>query len=188
MASDSILRPGELKDILLIEIQAADLAAIDVREVGTVLEVKDGIARIYGLTSAMAGEMLEFASGQTGEKITGLALNLEEDNIGAVSLGDYLQLRIGDRATGKTAIAVDTIINQKGQGVICVSVAIGQKRSTVAAVVERLKEHGAMDYTIVVIASASEPAPMQYIAPYSGCSMAEYFMVDEHKATLCVYD
>src|SRR5258707_8343911 len=96
MATDSILRPGELKDILLKEIQAADLAAIDVREVGTVLEVKDGIARIYGLTSAMAGEMLEFASGRTGEKITGLALNLEEDNIGAVILGDYLQLKEGD--------------------------------------------------------------------------------------------
>src|SRR5215831_20603521 len=96
MASDTILRPGELKDILLKEIQAADLAAIDVREVGTVLEVKDGIARIYGLTSAMAGEMLEFISSETGEKITGLALNLEEDNIGAVILGDYLQLREGD--------------------------------------------------------------------------------------------
>ncbi|MGE5144457.1 MAG: F0F1 ATP synthase subunit alpha, partial [Acidobacteriota bacterium] len=96
MASDTILRPGELKDILLKEIQAADLAAIDVREVGTVLEVKDGIARIYGLTQAMAGEMLEFSSSETGEKVTGLALNLEEDNIGAVILGDYLQLREGD--------------------------------------------------------------------------------------------
>ncbi len=272
MATDSILRPGELKDILLKEIQAADLDAIDVREVGTVLEVKDGIARIYGLTSAMAGEMLEFNVSQTGEKITGLALNLEEDNIGAVIFGDYLQLResdevrrtarvlevpvgpalmgrvvdalgrpvdglgpigsatsrkveivapgiiqrqpvkeplqtgikaidsmipigrgqreliIGDRGTGKTAIAVDTIINQKGQGVVCVYVALGQKNSTVAAVVERLKEHGAMDYTIVVVASASEPAPMQYIAPYSGCTMAEYFMYDEKKATLCIYD
>jgi F-type H+-transporting ATPase subunit alpha len=272
MATDSILRPGELKDILLKEIQAADLADIDVREVGTVLEVKDGIARIYGLTSAMAGEMLEFTASESGEKITGLALNLEEDNIGAVIFGDYLQLRegdevrrtarvlevpvgtamvgrvvdalgrpvdglgpiqttktrkveivapgiikrqpvkeplqtgikaidsmipigrgqreliIGDRGTGKTAIAVDTIINQKGQGVICVYVAIGQKNSTVAGVVERLKEHGAMEYTIVVVASASEPAPMQYIAPYSGCSMAEYFMYDEKKATLCIYD
>jgi len=272
MATESILRPGELKDVLLKEIQAADLAAIDVREVGTVLEVKDGIARIYGLTSCMAGEMLEFTSSETGEKITGQALNLEEDNIGAVILGDYLQLRegdevrrtarvlevpvgpalvgrvvnslgqpvdglgpihatkmrkveivapgiikrqpvkeplqtgikaidsmipigrgqreliIGDRGTGKTAIAVDTIINQKGQGVICVYVAIGQKRSTVAAVVERLKEHGAMDYSIVLVASASEPAPMQYIAPYAGCTMAEYFMFDEHKATLVVYD
>jgi F-type H+-transporting ATPase subunit alpha len=272
MATDSILRPGELKDILLREIQAADLADIDVREVGTVLEVKDGIARIYGLTSAMAGEMLEFTVSETGEKITGLALNLEEDNIGAVIFGDYLQLRegdevrrttrvlevpvgpamvgrvvdalgrpvdglgpihttklrkveivapgiikrqpvkeplqtgikaidsmipigrgqreliIGDRGTGKTAIAVDTIINQKGQGVVCVYVAIGQKNSTVAAVVERLKEHAAMDYTIVVVASASEPAPMQYIAPYTGCTMAEYFMYDEKKATLCIYD
>src|SRR5690348_18465680 len=96
MATDSILKPGELKEILLKEIEAADLAEIDVREVGTVLEVKDGIARIYGLTSAMAGEMLEFSSSETGEKITGLALNLEEDNIGAVILGDYLQLREGD--------------------------------------------------------------------------------------------
>src|SRR5213593_4412713 len=251
MASDSILRPGELKEILLREIQTADLAEIDVREVGTVLEVKDGIARIYGLTSAMAGEMLEFTSSETGEKVTGQALNLEEDNIGAVIFGDYLVLRegdevrrtgrvlevpvgsglvgrvvdalgrpvdglgpiqgtktrkvdivapgiikrqpvkellIGDRAIGKTAIAIDTIINQKGTGVICVYVAIGQKGSTVAAVVEKLKEFGAMDYTIVVLASASEPAPMQYIAPFSGCAMAEYFMYDEKKATLCVYD
>ena len=272
MATDSILKPGELKEILLKEIQAADLAEIDVREVGTVLEVKDGIARIYGLTSAMAGEMLEFTSSQTGDKVTGQALNLEEDNIGAVIFGDYLVLResdevrrtgrvlevpvgpalvgrvvdalgrpvdglgpihttktrkvdivapgiikrqpvkeplqtgikaidsmipigrgqreliIGDRGTGKTAIAIDTIINQKGQGVTCVYIAIGQKNSTVAAVVERFKEHGAMDYTIVVVASASEPAPMQYIAPFSGCALAEYFMYDEKKATLCVYD
>jgi F-type H+-transporting ATPase subunit alpha len=270
--TDSILRPGELKDVLLKEIQAADLAQIDVREVGTVLEVKDGIARIYGLGSAMAGEMLEFTSSETAEKIVGQALNLEEDNIGAVIFGDYLHLRegdevrrtgrvlevpvgpalvgrvvdalgrpvdgrgpiqsgksrkveivapgiikrqpvkdplqtgikaidsmipigrgqreliIGDRGTGKTAIAVDTIINQKGQGVICIYVAIGQKRSTVAAVVERLKEFGAMEYSIVVVASASEPAPMLYIAPYAGCTMAEYFMNDEKKATLCVYD
>ena len=272
MATDSILRPGELKDVLLKEIEAADLSPLDTQEVGTVLEVKDGIARVYGLGSAMAGEMLEFNASETGETITGLALNLEEDNIGAVILGDYLPLRegdevrrtarvlevpvgpamvgrvvdslgnpvdglgpietdkhrnveirapgiierqpvkeplqtgikpvdsmipigrgqreliIGDRGTGKTAIAVDTIINQKGKGVICVYVAIGQKKSTVAAVYERLKEEGAMDYTIVVIASASDPAPMQFIAPYSGCSMAEYFMYDENKATLCVYD
>ena len=98
------------------------------------------------------------------------------------------ELIIGDRGTGKTAIAVDTIINQKGQGVICVYVAIGQKMSTVASVVERLKETGAMEYTIVVVASASDPAPLQYIAPYSGCTMAEYFMYEEGGATLCVYD
>src|SRR6266705_1265372 len=272
MATDSILRPGELRDILLKEIQAADLADIDVREVGTVLEVKDGIARIYGLTSAMAGEMLEFTSSETSEKVTGQALNLEEDNIGAVIFGNYLVLRegdevrrtgrvldvpvgralvgrvvdalgrpvdglgpvhtttprkvdivapgiirrqpvkeplqtgikaidsmipigrgqreliIGDRGTGKTAIAVDTIINQKGTGVVCVYVAIGQKNSTVASVVERLRQAGAMEYTIVVVAGASDPAPMQYIAPYSGCAMAEYFMYNEGLPTLCVYD
>jgi F-type H+-transporting ATPase subunit alpha len=272
MASQTALRPGEIKDILLREIEAADLNALDVEEVGSVLEVKDGIARIYGLQKAMAGEMLEIKSSETGENITALALNLEEDNIGAVVLGDYLKLKegdevrrtarvlevpvgpamigrvvdalgrpidgqgpinttmsrkveseapgiivrqpvgepmqtgikaidamipvgrgqreliIGDRGTGKTAIAVDTIINQKGQDVVCVYVAIGQKASTVASVVEKLKEAGAMEYTIVVVASASDPAPMQYIAPYSGVAMAEYFMYHEGKATLAVYD
>ena len=272
MASDTILRPGEIKDILLREIEAADLHGLDVEEVGTVLEVKDGISRIYGLSKAMSGEMLEITSSQTGNKLTALTLNLEEDNIGAVILGDYLQLKegdevrrtgrvlevpvgealvgrvvdalgrpidgkgpivtthsrlvesqapgiivrqpvkeplqtgiksidamipigrgqreliIGDRGTGKTAIAVDTIINQKGQGVICVYVAIGQKASTVASVVERLKATGAMEYTIVVAATASDPAPMQYIAPYSGAAMAEYFMYNEGQATLAVYD
>jgi F-type H+-transporting ATPase subunit alpha len=272
MASQTSLRPGEIKDILLREIEAADLATLDVEEVGSVLEVKDGIARIYGLQKAMAGEMLEIKSSETGEAITALALNLEEDNIGAVILGDYLKLKegdevrrtarvlevpvgpamigrvvdplgrpidgqgpinttmsrkveseapgiivrqpvgepmqtgikaidamipigrgqreliIGDRGTGKTAIAVDTIINQKGQDVVCVYVAIGQKASTVASVVEKLKQAGAMEYTIVVVASASDPAPMQYIAPYSGVAMAEYFMYHEGKATLAVYD
>ena len=272
MASQTSLRPGEIKDILLREIEAADLNTLDVEEVGSVLEVKDGIARIYGLQKAMAGEMLEILSSQTGETVTALALNLEEDNIGAVVLGDYLRLKegdevrrtarvlevpvgpamigrvvdalgrpidgqgpiattmsrkveseapgiivrqpvaepmqtgikaidamipigrgqreliIGDRGTGKTAIAIDTIINQKGQGVICVYVAIGQKASTVASVVEKLKAAGAMEYTIVVVASASDPAPMQYIAPYSGVAMAEYFMYHEGKATLAVYD
>jgi len=275
MASQTALRPGEIKDILLREIEAADLNALGVEEVGSVLEVKDGIARIYGLQKAMAGEMLEIRSSETGETITALALNLEEDNIGAVVLGDYLRLKegdevrrtarvlevpvgpamigrvvdalgrpidghgpinttmtrkveseapgiivrqpvgepmqtglkavdamipigrgqreliIGDRGTGKTAIAIDTIINQKGQGVICVYVAIGQKASTVASVVERLKDAGAMEYTIVVVASASDPAPMQYIAPYSGVAMAEmaeYFMYHEGKPTLAVYD
>ncbi|MEP6509504.1 MAG: F0F1 ATP synthase subunit alpha, partial [Gemmatimonadales bacterium] len=272
MATATSLRPGEIKDILLREIEAADLRDLDVEEVGTVLEVKDGIARIYGLSKAMSGEMLEVTASETGEKITALALNLEEDNIGAVILGNYLVLKegdevrrtqrvlevpvgpemigrvvdplgrpiddagaidakhtrkvesmapgiivrqpvkeplqtgikaidsmipigrgqreliIGDRGTGKTAIAIDTIINQKGTGVICVYVAIGQKNSTVAAVVEKLRQAGAMEYTIVVVAGASDPAPMQYIAPYSGCAMAEYFMYNEGKPTLCVYD
>jgi F-type H+/Na+-transporting ATPase subunit alpha len=260
MATETILRPGEIKDILLREIEAADLHDLDVEEVGTILEVKDGIARIYGLGKAMAGEMLEVTSSETGEKITALALNLEEDNIGSVVLGDYLKLKEGDEVrrtsrvlevpvghelvgrvvdplgrplddagainakhtrkveseapgiivrqpvkeplqtgikaidsmipigTGKTAIAIDTIINQKGTGVICVYVAIGQKNSTVASVVEKLRQAGAMDYTIVVVAGASDPAPMQYIAPYSGCAMAEYFMYDEGLPTLCVYD
>jgi len=272
MATDTILRPGELKDVLLKEIEAADLKPVDTREVGTVLEVKDGIARVYGLESAMSGEMLEFSVSETGASIMGQALNLEEDNLGAVILGDFLQLRegdevrrtgrvlevpvgsgvvgrvvdplgvpvdglgpiksdafrkvefkapgiverqpvkeplqtglkavdsmipigrgqreliIGDRGTGKTAIAIDTIINQKGQGVICIYIAIGQKNSTVASVVERLKQHGAMEYTTVVVATASDPAPMQFIAPYAGCAMAEYFMYEKNEATLCVYD
>jgi F-type H+-transporting ATPase subunit alpha len=272
MANETALRPGELKDVLLREIAAANLSAADLEEVGTILEVKDGVARVYGLTKALAGEMLEFKSSKTGETVTGIALNLEEDNIGAVVLGDYLQLKegdevrrtdrvfevpvgkglvgrvvdplgnpldghgpiradamrrveliapgiivrqpvkeplqtgvkpidsmipigrgqreliIGDRGTGKTAIAIDTIINQKGQNVVCVYVAIGQKKSTVASVVERLREHGAMEYTIVVSASASDPAPMQYIAPYAGCTMAEHFMYEDGAATLCVYD
>ena len=272
MANETALRPGELKDVLLREIEAADLAAVDLEEVGAVLEVKDGVARVYGLTKALAGEMLEFRSSTTGDTITGLALNLEEDNIGAVILGNYLELRegdevrrtsrvfevpvgkamigrvvdplgrpvdgrgpiaaegsrkvemvapgivvrqpvkeplqtgikaidsmipigrgqreliIGDRGTGKTAIAIDTIINQKAGDVICVYVAIGQKNSTVASVVERLREKGAMEYSIVVVASAADPAPLQYIAPYSGCTLAEHFMYEEGRATLCVYD
>jgi F-type H+-transporting ATPase subunit alpha len=272
MASETTLRPGELKDVLLREIEAASLGAVDVAEVGTVLEVRDGVARIYGLKNAIAGEMLEFTVQETGEVVTGLVLNLEQDNVGAAVMGDFLKLKegdevrctgrllevpvgdgmlgrvvnalgqavdgrgtiattdtrpvemiapgivvrqpvkeplqtgikaidamtpigrgqreliIGDRGTGKTAIAIDTIINQKGQGVICVYVAIGQKLSTVATVVERLKEAGAMEYTVVVVASASEPAPLQYIAPYAGCAIAEHFMYTQGKATLCIYD
>ena len=272
MATDSVLRPGELKDVLLREIEAADLKALDTQEIGSVLEVKDGTARVYGLSSAMAGEMLEFSVSETGETVTGLALNLEEDNLGAVILGEYLHLKegdevrctgrvlevpvgsaligrvvdplgnpvdglgpiktdtyrklesqapgivarqpvkeplqtglkavdsmipigrgqreliIGDRGTGKTAIALDTIINQRGGDVVCVYVAIGQKKSTVAAVVERLKETGAMDYSIVVVAGAADPAPLQFIAPYAGCAMAEYFMYEHNRHTLCVYD
>ncbi|MHB1328611.1 MAG: F0F1 ATP synthase subunit alpha [Gemmatimonadales bacterium] len=272
MATESTLRPGEIKDILLKEIAAADLGSVDTAEVGTTLEVRDGVARVYGLRSAVSGEMLEFTATATGEVIIGLVLNLEQDNVGAVILGDYLKLKegdqvrctgrllevptgeamlgrvvnalgqpvdgrgpiatkttrpvemiapgiivrqpvkeplqtgikavdsmipigrgqreliIGDRGTGKTAIAIDTIINQKGQGVICVYVAIGQKRSTVATVVERLKAAGAMEYTIVVVASASDPAPLQYIAPYTGCALAEHFMYEHGQPTLCVYD
>ncbi|MEK6597503.1 MAG: F0F1 ATP synthase subunit alpha [Gemmatimonadota bacterium] len=272
MATDSILRPGELKDVLLKEIEAANLGAVDVAEVGTVLEVRDGVTRVYGLRAAVAGEMLEFTAQATGEVVRGLVLNLERDNVGAAVMGDYLKLRegdevrctgrllevpsgdamlgrvvdalgqpidgrgpihataarpveliapgivvrepvrvplqtgikaidamtpigrgqreliIGDRGTGKTAIAIDTIINQKGQGVVCVYVAIGQKLSTVATVVERLKEAGAMEYTVVVVATASDPAPLQFIAPYTGCAIAEHFMYTDGKDTLCVYD
>jgi F-type H+-transporting ATPase subunit alpha len=239
---------------------------IDVAEVGTVIEVGDGIARIYGLERVMAMELLEFPNG-----VMGMALNLEEDNVGAVLLGDdtlvkegdqvkrtgrlvsvpvgegvvgrvvdalgqpvdgkgpieatevrpverlapgvvdrrpvkeplqtgikaidamipigrgQRELIIGDRQTGKTAIAVDAIINQKGKGVFCFYVATGQKRSTVAQVVKTLTEAGAMAYTTVVVASASEPAPLQYISPYSGCTMGEYFR-DSGRHALCIYD
>ena len=272
MASETLLRPGELKEVLLKEIASADLAAAQDAEVGTVLEVRDGVARIYGLQSAMSYEMLEITAQETGETVTGLVLNLEEDSVGAAIIGDYLKLKegdevrrtgrllevpagpellgrvvdalgapvdgmgpiktavrrpveiiapgiivrqpvneplqtgikaidamipigrgqreliIGDRGTGKTAIAIDTIINQKGTGVVCVYVAIGQKQSTVAGVVEKLRQAGALEYTIVVTASASDPAPLQFLAPYSGTSMAEYFMYEQGKATLCVYD
>ena len=240
---------------------------VDLSEVGKVLEVGDGIARIYGLTGAMAGERLEFANGAQGQ-----VFNLEESSVGAVVLGDYLgikegdevrrsgellsvpcgpalvgrvvdplgrpldglgvietphrrplefkapgiaerqpvteplqtgikaidsmipigrgqrELIIGDRKTGKTAIAIDTIVNQRGGDVVCVYVAIGQKESTVAGLVDRLREVGAMDYTIVISAGSSDPAPLQYIAPYAGAAMAEYFMYQEGRATLCVYD
>jgi len=271
MATATTLRPGEIKDSLLREIEAADLRDLDVEEVGSILEVKDGIARIYGLAKAMSGEMLEVTSSETGNKITGLALNLEEDNIGAVILGDYLQLKegdevrrtarvlevpvgpqllgrvvdalgrpidgrgdvnttlarkvespapgiivrqpvkeplqtgikaidsmipigrgqreliIGDRTTGKTAILVDTILNQRDQDLICVYVAIGQKASTVAQVHEKLKEEGAMEYTIIVNAAASEAAPIKWMAPYAGCAMGEYFMFNGQHA-LVMYD
>ncbi len=226
---------------------------VDLSEVGQVLEVGDGIARIYGLTGAMAGERLEFANGAQGQ-----VFNLEESSVGAVVLGDYLgikegdevrrtgellsvpvgpeligrvvdplgrplefkapgiverqpvteplqtgikaidamipigrgqrELIIGDRKTGKTAVAIDTIVNQRGGDVICVYVAIGLKESTVVGLIDRLREVGAMDYTIVISASAADPAPLQYIAPYAGAVMAEYFMYQEGKATLCVYD
>ncbi len=271
MANVSQLRPSEIKDVLLSEIENYE-EELHAEEVGEVLEVKDGVARIYGLTKAMASEMLEITSTETGEAETALALNLEEDNIGAVILGEWTHLQegdqvrrtgkvlsvpvgagykgrivdplgqpldglgpidpvegqreidivapgivlrqpvkeplqtglkpidsmipigrgqreliIGDRGTGKTAIAVDTIINQKNTDVICVYCAVGQRAGKVASVVETLKEHGAMDYTIVVAANASDPAPMQYIAPYAACAMAEHFMW-QGKHTLVIYD
>jgi F-type H+-transporting ATPase subunit alpha len=271
MANQSQLRAGEIKDVLLNEIEKYD-EELHAEEIGEVLEVKDGIARIYGLTKAMASEMLTITSTQSGETVTALALNLEEDNIGAVIMGEWTglhegdqvqrtgrvldvnvgagylgrvvdplgnpqdglgpiqgiegrrqidivapgivkrqpvkeplqtgikaidsmipigrgqrELIIGDRGTGKTAVAVDTIINQKGTGVICVYCAIGQRAGKVRAVVETLREHGALEYTIVVTASASDPAPMQYVAAYSACAMAEHFMW-QGKHTLVIYD
>ncbi|MBA4157314.1 MAG: F0F1 ATP synthase subunit alpha [Gemmatimonadetes bacterium] len=270
------LRASEIKNVLLNEIEQYE-NEIRAEEIGSILEVKDGVARIYGLTGTMSSEMLEVTPVSGGAAITALALNLEEDNIGAVILGDWTHIQegdqvrrtervldipvgpeflgrvvnslgepvdgkgpihpaarrevdivapgivlrqpvkepmqtgikaidalipigrgqreliIGDRGTGKTAIAVDTIINQKGQGVVCVYVAIGQKNSTIAGVVQRLEDAGAMAYTIVVAASASDPAPLQYIAPYSGTALAEYFMYTKNEngrgmPTLCIYD
>ncbi|HSQ55409.1 MAG TPA: F0F1 ATP synthase subunit alpha [Gemmata sp.] len=241
---------------------------LEVRETGRVLEVGDGIARCYGLSQVMAGELVDFPEAE----VKGLAFNLEESSVAVIILGDYLKVRegmevrttgellsvpvgeamigrvvdplgnpldgkgpiitskrrlvesnapgivarqpvkqplqtglkaidsmtpigrgqreliIGDRKTGKTAIALDTIINQKEENVICVYVACGQMEAKTAGVVEKLRETGAMDYTIVVVASAADSAPVQYYAPYSGAAMAEYFMYEEGKDTLCVYD
>ncbi len=269
--SESSLRASEVKKALIQQIDHYE-EDLHLEEVGEVLEVKDGVARIWGLSSAVASEMLLINSSETGNDVTAQALNLEEDNIGAVVLGDYLQLKegdevrrtgrvlevptgpeflgrvvsplgepldgkgpikaaramkvdrkapgiifrqpvkeplqtgikaidsmipigrgqreliIGDRRTGKTAIAIDTIINQRDADVISVYVAIGQKASTVAGVVERLEQEGAMANTIVVAANASDPATLQYIAPYAGCAMAEYFMYEEGRSTLVVYD
>ncbi len=271
MANDSQLRASEIKDVLLDEIERYE-DELQAEEVGEVLEVKDGIARIYGLTKAMASEMLEITSSESGETVTALALNLEEDNIGAVIMGEWISLHegdqvrrtgrvldipvgagylgrvvdslgnpqdgqgpiadiegnrqidivapgivkrqpvgepmqtgikaidsmipvgrgqreliIGDRGTGKTAVAVDAIINQKDTDVICIYCAIGQRAGKVRAVVETLREQGAMEYTIVVTANASDPAPMQYIAPYAATALAEHFMW-QGKHTLVVYD
>ncbi len=253
----------------IIEKQIADIGdKLEVRETGRVLEVGDGIARCYGLSEVMAGELVDFPTAD----VKGLAFNLEENSVSVIILGDYLkvtegmevrttgqllsvpvgpemigrvvdplgnpvdgkgpilttrrravespapgivdrqpvkqplqtgikaidsmtpvgrgqrELIIGDRKTGKTAIAIDTIVNQKEENVICVYVACGQMESKVAGVVERLRELGAMEYTIVVVASAADSAPVQYIAPYAGTSMAEYFMYEEGRDTLCVYD
>ena len=260
-----MIKAEEISDIIKRQLQGYE-AEIDLKEAGRVIEVGDGIARIYGLEKAIAGELLEFPG-----DVFGLVLNLEADNVGAVLFGSdkdikegdrvertgriasvpvgpamigrvvnaigqpvdgkgpiastefraieryapgvvdrrsvkeplqtgiksidamipigrgQRELIIGDRGTGKTAIGVDTIINQKGQGVFCFYVAIGQKRSTVAQVVKVLEDTGAMAYTTVVIASASESAPLQYIAPYAGCAMGEFFR-DSGRHALCIYD
>src|SRR6267154_985511 len=204
------IRADEIARVLRGEIENYD-KAVNVAETGSVISVGDGIARIYGLEKVMAGELIEFPHG-----VSGIALNLEEDQVGAVLLGDaeaisegdevrrtgrimavpvgdamigrgQRELIIGDRQTGKTTLAIDTILNQKGGDVICIYVAIGQKRSTVAQVVKTLQDYGAMDYTIVVSASASDPAPMQYLAPFSGCAIGEYFR-DSSRHALCIYD
>ncbi|HEY1497810.1 MAG TPA: F0F1 ATP synthase subunit alpha [Candidatus Solibacter sp.] len=259
------IRADEITSILRQEIENYE-RAIDVSEVGSVISVGDGIARIHGLEKVMAGELIEFP-----HDVAGIAMNLEEDQVGAVLLGDYTlikegdevkrtkrimsvpvgealigrvvnalgqpidgkgpinatqfnpierlapgvvarqpvkepmmtgikavdamipigrgqrELIIGDRQTGKTAIALDAIINQKGGDMICIYVAIGQKRSTVAQVVKTLEDNGAMEYSIVVVASASDPAPMQYLAPFSGCAIGEYFR-DTKRHALCIYD
>ena len=259
------IRPDEISSILKQQITDYD-QSVNVSNVGTVLQIGDGIARIYGLDQVMAGELLEFEDGTEG-----IALNLEDDNVGAVLMGEALgvqegsnvkstgkiasvpvgeamkgrvvnplgqpidgkgeiptsdnrlieemapgiikrrsvhepmqtgitsidamipvgrgqrELIIGDRQTGKTAIAIDTIINQKGQDVVCVYVAIGQKSASVANVVEVLREKGALEYTVVVCAGASEAAALQYLAPYTGAAIAEHFMY-QGKATLVIYD
>jgi len=258
-------RADEIASVLQQEIEQYE-SQIDVREVGRVLEAGDGIARVYGLSGVMAGEMVEFSNGTQG-----LAFNLEENSVGVIILGDFLgifegdevrttgrllsvpvgdaligrvvdplgnplddrgpivtserrpveflapgvahrqpvreplqtgikaidamtpigrgqrELVIGDRKTGKTAICIDTIINQKNSGVRCFYVAVGQKEATVAGIIEALRTNGAMDFTTVVVAGASDPAPLQYIAPYSGTAMAEYFTYNGGHA-LIIYD
>ena len=264
------IRAAEISDIIRKQIENYD-KKISVTETGSVLTAGDGIARVYGLSGALAGELLEFEGEGGKEKVQGMVLNLEEDNVGVALLGKYEAIRegdlvkrtgkivevtvgeellgrvvnamgvpidggkaltgahrrqveikapgiiqrksvhepmqtgmkavdsmipigrgqreliIGDRGTGKTAIAIDTIINQKGQNMYCFYVAIGQKQSTVASVVDRLTKAGAMEYTTVIVAGASEPAPLQFIAPYTGVTMAEYFR-DSGRHALIVYD
>ena len=259
------LRPEEISSVIKEQIKQYK-SELEVSDVGTVIQVADGIARVHGLAKAMQGELLEFPG-----DVYGMVLNLEEDNVGVVLLGDnksisegdtvkttgrvvevpvgdamlgrvvnalgqpidgkgpiqtdkyrkiervasgviarksvdtplqtgikaidamvpigrgQRELIIGDRQTGKTAIAIDTIINQKGQGVYCIYVAIGQKASTVANIVKTLEEYGAMDYTTIVASTASELAPLQYIAPYSGCAIGEEWM-EAGKDVLVVYD
>ena len=240
------LRPEEISSVIKEQIKNYT-AKLETTDVGTVIQVADGIARIHGLENAMQGELLEFPG-----EVYGMVMNLEEDNVGVVLLGDsravnegdvvkttggqpidekgpidtekyrpvervaygvidrqavdtpvqtgikaidsmvpigrgQRELIIGDRQTGKTAIAVDTIINQKGQNMHCIYVAIGQKASTVASIVKTLKEHDAMEYTTVVAATASELAPLQYIAPYAGCAIGEEWM-ERGEDVLIIYD
>ena len=225
------LRAEEISEIIKKQIKEYG-KEVEVSETGTIISIGDGIARIHGLSGAMAGELLEFPGG-----VSGMVLNLEEDNVGAAVLGDYIEIKegdtvkrtgrivevpvgpalvgrvvnaIGEPIDGKGPIVtehyrkveikapgivkrksvhepMDTIINQKGGDVICIYVAIGQKRSTVAQVVSKLQENGAMDYTIVVAATASESAPLQFIAPYAGVTMGEYFR-DSAKHALIIYD
>ncbi len=261
------IKPDEISSIIREKIKNFDSVS-EVVNTGTVLEISDGISRIYGLKNVMASELVEF---QDGEGTLGITLNLEEDNVGVVILGEYTKIKegmqvkstgkiasvpvgegligriidptgkpldgkgdiessktrpiervapgiitrksvhqplqtgltaidaltpigrgqreliIGDRQTGKTAIAIDTILNQKGQDVICIYVAIGQKTSTVAQLAKTLEENGAMDYSIIVSASANESAPLQYIAPFAGCAIGEEFL-EQGKHVLIVYD
>src|SRR5512141_2780130 len=212
-------RPEEVSAILAQELERYE-AKLETKSVGSVLSVGDGIARLWGLEDAMAGELIKFPG-----DVMGMVLNLEEDNVGAVLFGSdknikegdrvertgriasvpvgkaiigrpvkeplqtgikaidsmipigrgQRELIIGDRQTGKTTIAIDTIINQKGKNLFCIYVAIGQKESSVARVVDVLEKHGAMEYTIVVSATASTPAPMQFLAPFAGAAIGEYF-------------
>ena len=259
------INPSEITQLIRERILNYD-ATVEVAEVGTVISLGDGIARVHGLDSVMAGELIEFEGG-----ISGIAMNLEEDQVGAVVMGDFTELKegdqvrrsgriisipvgdamlgrvvdslgqpiddggpiettqynpieriapgvidrepvkepmqtglkaidamipigrgqreliIGDRQTGKTAVAIDTILNQKDGDVICIYVAVGQKRSTVAQVIKTLRDRGAIDYSIVVVASASDPAPMQYLAPFAGAAIGEYFR-DTGRHALCIFD
>src|SRR6266508_2609896 len=193
------MRSQEISTILRRQIEGFE-ETLEATNVGQVVEVGDGIARIWGLSQAMAGELLEFPvkNEVTGEPVMGIVLNPVERIAPGVVLREPVEtpvqtgikaidsmipigrgqreLIIGDRQTGKTAIAVDTIINQKGQDLVCIYVAIGQKQSTVAQVVAQLERDGAMEHTIVVVAAADESAALQYIAPYSGCAIGEEFM------------
>ncbi|MCA9841756.1 MAG: F0F1 ATP synthase subunit alpha, partial [Cyanobacteria bacterium HKST-UBA03] len=263
----STLKAEEISSVIKSKLAQFDTQTT-INDVGTVMEVSDGIARIYGLRNAMAGELVQF---EDGHNTVGMVLNLEEDNVGVVIFGDYLgiqegqtvktttkvasvpagdnligrvvnpvgepldgkgpiegsedryidkkapgivqrksvheplqtgitaidamipigrgqrELIIGDRQTGKTAIAIDTILNQKGKDVICIYCAIGQKTGTVAQIVKTLEDRGAMDYSIVVAANAIDPAPLQFLAPYSAVSIGEYFM-ERGKHVLVIYD